>query len=303
MPQDSNNDATWRDYLNLHFYVLLMGFTAILGDLISLSAASLVSWRTGLAGIALFTWVFLSPGKSAKIALKPALGMIATGLVLGLHWLCFYGSIKLANVSICLTGMASISLFTAIIEPIITKRPFRREELWVGLIVIAGLSLVLSFAFDHWLGFLVSVLGALLAAIFPSYTRLYVQRGYSAIVITAYEMIGATIVCLVAALLWGDKLIPTAADWLWIAILSGVCTVYAFALFVHLLRRMTAYTTALALNFEPVYGILLAAWLLNEHEELDIRFYFGTFILVLASFIHTRLVARQRRKLLANTAG
>ena len=222
MSQNSD-DASWRDYFWLHFYVLLMGFTAILGDLISLSAASLVTWRTGLAGIALFLWLRISPTKKAGMSRKDALRIIGTGAILGLHWLCFYGSVKLSNVSICLTGMASISLFTAWVEPLITKRPFRREELWIGLVIIAGLSLILSFAFDQWLGLLVSVIGALFAAIFPSYNRVYMQQGHSALVITAYEMIGATIVCALAVLIAGDPFMPLASDWLWIGCTFLVC--------------------------------------------------------------------------------
>lgn len=297
----NQEEATWRDYALLHFYVVVVGFTAIIGHYIQLPASSLVTWRTTLSGLAIFAWLGWKKRRSSSVKIPnyKLRNMVLTGVVLGLHWLCFYGSLKLANVSITLTGMATTSLFTACLEPLITKRPFKRSELGIGLLIILGLGLVISFAHDYWLGLIVAVLAAILAAVFPCYNKRYVQQGYPALTITAYEMVGATIVCGIVMLATGSRFTPSLSDWFWLILLAGVCTVYAFALSVHLLKRMTAYTTSLALNFEPVYGILLAAWLLNDDENFDPRFYLGVVVIVAANFLHTRIVAASRRKLIA----
>jgi drug/metabolite transporter (DMT)-like permease len=299
-PITADSPPELRDYLRLHFFVWIVGFTAILGHFIRISAVSLTLWRTAIAAGVMLIWVGLRSRQSLRLKSREVWPLLGTGVILGMHWICFYGALKLSNVSICLTGMAATSLFSSWIDPWITRRPFRRDEFWIGLMIIGGLSLVLTFAFEHWLGLLVAVLAAFLASVFPCCNRVWVKRGLSSRTITTYEMVGACLTCGGFALFDSSPKLPASSDWPWLLILSLVCTVYAFSLSVSLLQKVTPYTMALALNLEPVYGILLAAWVLREYEELGLKFYLGVAVLLLANFVHTCLTARgQKRSLVA----
>lgn len=286
-------------YLQLHLLVLLFASTAVLGQLMSLSAPSIVIWRTMLAafGGALLVG-FVRKGK-----LLPPKGMIAPllgiGCIVGLHWMCFFGAIRLANISICLAGMATISFFTAFTEPFIERRRVRPLEVGLGLLVVVGIVLVAGFEKGRLLGLLTALLGAFLAAVFPVLNRKLVQKDrMDPLVMVVWEMIGACAICL--ALLpmiegpgaYGELLNLKDLDLLWLLLLAWVCTVFAHAYHIHLLRYISAYTGNLVINFEPIYGIIAAALLFGEHKQLHPGFFIGTATILLANILHPLILRR-----------
>jgi len=278
-----------RHYFQLHLLVLLIATTAILGELISLPAAGLVIWRTCFAMLGAMAWVLLVRRKSPWPGWPAARAFFGVGLIIGVHWVCFFGAIKLANISICLAGMATISLFTAFTEPLMEKRRIRPFEVLLGLLVVAGLALVAGFERGRLLGLGVAMLSALLAAIFPVMNRKLVTAGGDPLVMVAWEMAGACVASLLLYPLIGGG-VPLLAwqgfDWLWLLLLAWVCTVFAHAFHIHLLRHLSAYTANLAINFEPLYGILAAAWLFGEHKQLHPLFYVGMLTILLANVLH-----------------
>ena len=222
-------------------------------------------------------------------------------MIIGLHWLCFFGSIKLANVSICLAGLATISLFTAFTEPLLTRRHIQPFEVFLGLIVVAGIILIAGVERGHLLGLGVALLGSLLAAVFSVLNRTVVTRGGDPLTMVGWEMLGAAIVCLATLPLFDPGgfvalLAPTQLDWLWILLLAWVCTVFAHAYYIHLLRSLTAYSMNLAFNFEPIYGILAAALIFKEHENLHPAFYLGALTILLANLLHPWLNRRVKER-------
>ena len=191
-------------YLQLHLLVVLFATTAILGQLISLSAPALVIWRTALAaagGALLLAFVLrrkILPSRGAILRL------IGIGCIVGAHWMCFFGAIRLANISICLAGMATISFFTAFTEPILERRRIRPLEVGLGFLVLLGIVLVAGFERGRIAGLSVALLGALLAAVFPVLNRRLVNHGQlDPLVMVVWEMVGACLICLVA-LPWLD---------------------------------------------------------------------------------------------------
>ncbi len=291
--------------MQLHLLVALLATTAILGRMISLSAPGLVAWRTLLAapGGLLLAWlVFRRP-------VLPPLGqwlkVLGVGVIVGLHWMCFFGSIKLANVSICLAGMATVSFFTAFTEPLMERRRVRPLEVLLGLLVLLGIVLIAGFERGRLPGLAVALLGAMLAAVFPVFNQHLVRReGMDPLVMVGWEMVGAWLACMVllpvldgpgayAALFAWQGL-----DWLWLLLLAWVCTVFAHAFHIHLLRHLSAYTGNLAMNFEPVYGIVAAAWLFGEHHVLHPGFYAGASAILVANILHPLILgwlARRQR--------
>jgi drug/metabolite transporter (DMT)-like permease len=284
--------ATATDYFQLHFIVLIWGFTAILGKLLQpLDAAAVVLFRTGLATIGLLVVLRI---RQQSMAVTPAdrWRLLATGGVIALHWVLFFLAARLANVSVCLAGMATSSLWASVLEPIILRRRVRSIEVILGAVVMAGLYMIFRFEIDKFTGLVVAVFSAMLSSLFTIINSRFAQR-YESLVISVYEMAGATVGALglwlavryttPADTLALTQFVPaTAAQWLWLGILSMVCTVYAYSVGVSLLRKFSPYMAILTVNLEPVYGILLAVMIFGDTERMTAGFYLGTLVILLA---------------------
>ena len=281
--------------LQIHFCVLLWGFTAILGKLISLPALELVWWRMLIVVAVLLAWPPLwrelraiPPGTLAAFA--------GIGVVVALHWLTFYGAIKLANASVAATTMAVAPLFLALIEPWIARRPFDARELVVGLVALPGVVLVVGGTPGGMqLGLAVGVLSAFLVAIFGALNKRYVERA-SPLLVTGVELAAGTAFLTVVALIWQGEgpwhTVPGPRDAWLLAALSLGCTLLPFALALRALRHTSAFMAQLAVSLEPVYAILLAIVLLGEQRELTPWFYLGVAVILGAVFAHTWIKLR-----------
>ena len=276
-----------RSYVQLHFLVLIWGFTAILGLLVEVSPVALVFYRTGLAAVGLVGVLYLQK-KSFSVPSADVLRMFAVGVVLAAHWILFFASARVSTASVCLAGMSTTSLATSLVEPLINKRRIRPLEVLLGLVAIAGLYIVFRFEFDHALGLGLAVASAFLAALFTVFNSRLVRR-HDAFVITFYEMIGASLSSL--GFVWISvqmgwfldyPLVPSVGDWPWILVLAWVCTVYAYSMGTHLMRQFTPFMLNLTINLEPVYGILLAFLIFGEKERMTAGFYAGTVVILLS---------------------
>lgn len=290
-----------RIYLQLHLLVALFASTAIFGKLISFSAPGTVIWRTLLAAIGAALWVKFGARRNLRLPRKTALSLLGVGAIVGVHWMCFFGAIKLSNVSIGLAGLATTSFFTAFSEPLLERRRIRSLEVLLGLLVLLGILLVAGFERGHLAGLGLALASAALASVFPVLNRRFVNRErLDPGVMVTWEMVGACVVSLLSLrLLEGPgsmvKLLDFHGyDWVWLLLLAWVCTVFAHAFHIHLLRFMTAYTGNLALNFEPIYGILAAAVLFAEHRELHPGFFLGAGAILVANFLHPLLMRWHR---------
>ncbi len=282
--------------LKLHGIVFLFAATAFLGHLLSLSAPAVVIWRTALAAIGAAVIVAVGRRGAIRPPRRTIAALLGIGAIAGIHWLCFFGAIRLANVSMCLAGMATTSLFTAFTEPLLEGRKVRPLEVFLGCLVAVGILLVAGFEQGRLAGLLLALLGALLAAIFPVFNRRLVRTGdLDPMVMVAWEMLGALVACLAILPLvpggggFGGLFAWQGLDWLWLLILAFVCTVFAHAVHISLLRQITAYAANLANNLEPVYGILGAAWLFGEHRDLHPGFYAGAATILVANILHPLL--------------
>lgn len=282
--------------VQIHFCVVLWGLTAILGKMISLPAAALVWWRMLLVSAT----ALLLPRVWRNLRALPRrlFGVYAgIGVVVALHWLSFYGAIKLANASVAVTSMALCPIFLALIEPWIAARPFDRRELLLGLAVVPGVMLVVGGtpAGMH-LGLLVGVVSALLASVFSALNKRYVHEA-DALTVTAVELgAGALLMTLVVPLLPHEGVafpLPGLRDGVLLLVLAYGCTLLPFALSLVALRQISAFTAQLAINLEPIYAIVLAALLFGEQRQLDVYFYAGVAIIVAAVIVHPLLVRRR----------
>jgi drug/metabolite transporter (DMT)-like permease len=289
--------AIHRARLQIHFCVLLWGFTAILGKLITLPALPLVWWRMLLVTAALLLMPRVWRGLRA---MPPRLrwAYAGIGVLVSLHWLTFYAAIKLANASVGATCIALGPVFLAFIEPWIARRRFDPRELLIGVAVVPGVAMVVGgVPTGMRIGIAVGVLSALFVALFGSLNKRLVEHG-DPLTVTCIELgTGAAFLTVLAPLLphaGPAFVLPGLHDALLLLALSFGCTLLPFALALVALRHMSAFGTQMVTNLEPVYAIVLAVVLLGEQRQLDVWFYAGVVVILVAVFAHP-LLAREER--------
>jgi drug/metabolite transporter (DMT)-like permease len=277
--------ARWQ----IHFCVVLWGFTAILGKLITLDAPALVVWRMGIVSGALLlvprVWRTLS---SLDLRLTGIYAGI--GVIVALHWVTFYGAIKLANASVAASCLALCPVFLAIVEPWIAKRRHHPRELWLGILVVPAVALVVGGTPDAMnAGIAIGVLSAFFVAIFGALNKRFIHQA-DALTVTWIEMTAGTL-CLSAALpLFGASVpfaMPGASDAFYLLLLAFGCTLLPFVVALGALRHLSAFEAQLAVNLEPLYTILLAMALFGEQHELDLGFYVGVAIILAVVLLPT----------------
>jgi drug/metabolite transporter (DMT)-like permease len=280
--------ASTKDYLTLHFLVFLWGFTAVLGKLISIPSVEMVFYRTLLAAAGMFFLILITKG-SFIVGTKDLVKILLTGFVVAIHWLTFFSSGRVSNPSTSLVGFATCSFWAAIIEPIAKRKKIHWLEMTLGLVVVAGLATIFSFNFQYAWGLFLGIISGLTAALFSVINSKLVTR-VPAHTITFYEMAGA---CFFVALLfpvykyyWAElgvlQLAPTMLDWVYIGIMAWACSVYAYSVAINLTKKLSVFFIQLALNLEPVYGIILALIIFGYQEVMEWNFYLGTFIILSA---------------------
>jgi drug/metabolite transporter (DMT)-like permease len=284
-----------RALIELHICVVLWGFTAILGKLITLPATQLVWWRMLLVTVALAC--FPRVWRALKfITPRQMLVFAGIGGVVALHWLAFYGSVKLANASVAAMTMALAPAVTALIEPAITGSRFERHNLLLGILVIPGVALVVGGIPDSMhLGFWVGVISAALAALFNALNKRYLGH-HDAMAVTWLELgAGFVVLAAIAAFAAPDGagvVLPSVRVGAWLLVLAILCTLIPFAVSLATLRHLSAFTAQLAINLEPVYAIAIAVLFLGEARELDAMFFLGVAIVLAAVFGHGWLQTR-----------
>ncbi|MGY0611194.1 MULTISPECIES: DMT family transporter [unclassified Luteimonas] len=293
---------TTKAQLQVHLCVLLWGFTAILGKLITLPALPLVWWRMLLVAVALALVPRVWRGLRA-MPRRLLLSYAGIGVLVALHWLTFYGAVKLANASVAATCMALATVFVAMIEPRLAKRRFSRAELALGVSVLPGVALVVGgIPDDMRIGVAVGAVSALFVALFGSLNKRLVEHA-DPLVVTAVELGAGTLALTLLAPLMPYVFpalagplftLPGMSDAGYLLLLAFACTLFPFALSLVALRHMSAFSAQLAVNLEPVYAIVLAIVLLSEQQELRLPFYLGVVIILAAVLVHP-VLTRPRR--------
>ena len=275
--------------LQLHTAVFLWGFTGVLGRAITLDSTMLVWWRLLITMISL--WVlYILLGKARKMEWKGALKISLIGTILALHWVCFYASIKLANVTIALTCLSTTALLAALIEPLILKKRFNAFEIFLGLFAIAGILIIYNTHIQFSTGIIIGLLSSLLTVLVSVLNKGIVDK-HNPENITLYQLtggfLGLTILLPLFQLFFPEKwMAPSPWDWVWLVVLSWLCTILTFFLYIRALKKVSAFTVNLTLTLEPLYGIVLAFLLYKENKLFSQWFYVGFALIALAVVLH-----------------
>jgi len=277
-----------KSYLQLHLIVFIWGFTAVLGDLISIRETSLVWYRMGLAGLFLLFY-FLVTKKSFQLPFKAVTQLVLVGLLIAIHWIFFFKAINVSNVSITLAMFSVGAFFASILEPLFYKRKMLWYEVFFGLIIIVGLFIIMQVEIRYLEGILCALFSVFVDVLFTLFNGKLIQK-YDSAVITLYEFLAGFLFVSIY-LFFQDKFstdffLLSGNDWVLILILSSVCTAYAFTASVNVMRKLSPYTVMLTTNLEPVYGIILAYFIIGEDEKMSLPFYIGSVIILITVILN-----------------
>jgi drug/metabolite transporter (DMT)-like permease len=279
LPRQSN-------LLILHLTVFVWGFTGILGALISINEIYLVWYRVLIAVITL--WIYFKWSKiDININRAAFIKLFFTGAIVGLHWVLFFGSIKASTVSVAMVCLSALTLFTAILEPIINKTRVSKLEILAGLFIISGIYLIFKFETQYQKGIIMGLTSALCASLFSIINSKQVKNR-EASTIAFYELIGAFFWISIYLLIIGGfnmQMKLHATDLLYLLILGTICTSVAYVAGVSVMKELSAFRVALITNLEPVYAIILALIIFGKDEQMTGGFYVGACIILSTIFL------------------
>ncbi len=278
-----------QNYLHLHFIIFVWGFTAILGELISIDALPLVWYRMLLASGFIYLYICVKK-TSLRITRRLFFTLSFAGVVIALHWITFFAAIKASNVSITLAMLSTGAFFTSILEPIIYKRKLIWYEVLFGILVITGLYIIFNVETEYAAGIVYALCSAFLASVFAIINGKMVQQ-HNPSMISFYELVsgvGVITIYLFGITIFGAEnegfaisfFQVSVSDWMYLLLLASFCTAYAFIGSVHVMKYLSPYTVMLTVNLEPVYGIVLAFLIFGEQEKMSPQFYYGACIIL-----------------------
>jgi drug/metabolite transporter (DMT)-like permease len=288
---ESNN--LLKAKVELHIAVLLFGFTAILGKALTLNTFTLVWWRMVFAIVFFIGYFYFKKRNLIQILSQIPTKFIGVGFIIGIHWYCFYGAVKLSHVSVALMCMSLTTLFTTLLEPLILKKKFDKIDFLISLIFVPLMYWLIDGVKDfNLIGFIIGVLAALFASIFSLYNKGFVDDKMDTTLLSFYEFIGVFIFCTPLAIYYflNDGLLyhtPTSSlDLICILALSILCTNLAFLLCVNSLKQIPIFDANLIVGLEPVYGIALSFVFFKENQYLNVNFYLASLFIFALIFLH-----------------
>ena len=286
-----------KSYIKLNWIVFIWGFTAILGRLITLDALPLVWFRMLFAVVFIFIYNKIT-NTSIKLPKKVILKFLVAGLVIALHWFTFFRAIKVSNVSITLACLSTGAFFASLIEPIFFKKKIIWYEIFFGLLVVVGLSIIFNVEGQYSEGIILALISAFLSASFAVINSKFVEN-YEPKVISFYELLGGvlffSLFLLGSSSFNADFFQITLNDFMYLLILSSVCTAYAFIASTSVMKFLSPSTVMLTINLEPIYGILLAVLIFKEKEQMSSTFYLGAFIILITVILNAVIKAKYKK--------
>lgn len=287
-----------KNHFHLHFLVFIAGFTAILGQLITINAVPLVWFRMVIASILVFIYIKVAKIQ-INIASKSVFKLSMAGIVIALHWITFFGAIDASNVSITLAVFSTGTFFASLLEPIIHKRRIIWYEILFGIVVIIGVLVITQSEIAYVKGIILGIVSAFFSSLFAVLNGAFLKQ-HTATVISFYEFISGVLFITVFILIFGDGFSwhffdLSTIDFWYLFILGSICTAYAFIAAVYVMKHISPYTVVLTYSLEPIYGIIIAILLFPENEKMSSAFYYGAAIVIVTVILNA--VLKNIRKL------
>jgi drug/metabolite transporter (DMT)-like permease len=293
-----HNKPKLKNHLHLHLLVFIAGFTAILGELITINAIALVWYRMVMAAILMYMYIKVVK-VNLKITLRSMVRLSIAGIIIALHWITFFAAIDYSNISITLAMFSTGAFFASFIEPIIYKRKIIWYELVFGLFVVLGVLIITQSEIQYLLGIILGISSAFLSSLFAVLNGTFLKQ-HTATVISYYEFLSGVFFISVYIFCFGEGFSSdffniSLSDFKYLFILASICTAYAFIASVHVMKVISPYSVVLTYNLEPVYGIIMAVLLFPEKEKMSPSFYYGAIIIIGVVLINA--ILKNNRKL------
>ncbi len=275
----------------MHLIVFIWGFSPILGRYITVDAWALVWYRILITLVVMLAYLKITKHQF-KVSKKQFWQLSGIGIIIMIHWLAFYGAIKVSNVSVTMVAFSTGTLFSSIIEPILFKRRIRLYEVVIGFVIIAAIAMIFSIETKYWLGILLGILAAFTSSLFGVFNGILSHQLKPGI-ISFYEL-SAAFIGLTCVLFYNQSFNQLffhldQASIIGLLLLSLVCTVFPFIKAVDLAKHISPYTIVLTVNLETVYGIIWAILFFHENNEVKPSFYIGVLIILMAIFLNSYL--------------
>ena len=283
-------NVKFKNHLHLHFLVFIAGFTAILGELITIQAIPLVWYRMTIAGILMFIFLRYKRIK-LSIPLNVKIRFFLAGVVIALHWITFFAAINTSNISVTLAMFSTGAFFTSLIEPLFYRRRIILYEIVFGLLVILGVAMIMQIEDEYFYGIILGILSAFLSSLFAVMNGKFVQN-YNALTISFYEFVSGILFISIFLVFDHEHGFSssffniTFRDFIYLLILASVCTAYAFIASVYVMKHITPFSVVLTYNLEPVYGMIMAFIIFPDKEKMPIIFYLGSSLIILTVLLN-----------------
>lgn len=283
--------------VKLQLIVFLWGFTGVIGKLINLNAVPLVWGRILIAELFIFIYICFYTKESLLISKKLILQLLGTGTIIGIHWVLFYGAIKISNISIATATLSTGTLFAAFLEPIIFRRKLKITEILLSIIIIICIGLIFKTEVKYWKGIIMGITCAFLSALFSVINGYMSNKGASS-VITFYELLGGFVI--LNFFMFFEKNWMAIAnieriDILWILVLGSLLTSFPMIATMNLMKYITPFTVMLSVNMEPIYSILIAFIIWKDTEAMSFVFYISTTVMIIAICINGYLKTKNKK--------
>ena len=283
-------NVKFKNHLHLHFLVFIAGFTAILGELITIQAIPLVWYRMTIAGILMFGYLRFKRIK-LNIPFNVKIRFFLAGVVIALHWITFFAAIKISNISVTLAMFSTGAFFASFIEPLFYRRRIISYEIIFGLIVMVGVAMIMQIEGEYFYGIILGILSAFLSSLFAVMNGKFVQN-YNALTISFYEFVSGILFISIFLVFDHEHGFSssffniTFRDFIYLLILASVCTAYAFIASVYVMKHITPFSVVLTYNLEPVYGMIMAFIIFPDKEKMPIIFYLGSSLIILTVLLN-----------------
>lgn len=281
-------------FLRLHGSILLAGCTGLFGRFIQLTELPLVWYRVMIGALVL--GMIMWGGKQLRMpSWRNLCKIIGCGILLSVHWVFFYGSIKAANVSIGVVCFALVGFFTALLEPFINHHSWKWRELGLSMITVVGIVLIFGLDPRYRYGILLGVVSSILYSLFSIYSKRVVESSKeNASNMLLFELLGGFIILSIALIVWcwqnpQQPWLPSGNDLWLLPLFASVFTVLPFLLQLQALRKISAFTVNLSYNLEPIYSIILATIFFGEAYEMGLSFGIGVGLIILSVALQTMI--------------
>ncbi len=265
----------------LNLAVLLFGGAGLFGKLLDYPAVIIVLSRVVFSALTLYLFAKIR-NKSLRFNRKKSyLWVFITAILLSLHWISFFQSVKLSTVAIALFSFSTFPVFISLVEPLVFGLRFSFKELIAAIIALVGIYILIpSFNFSslNFKGVIVGIISGLLFALLSIVNKIQVKNE-SSFLIAFYQHLFSIPILLPSVFLL--KGVPTSTDFLYFFLLGAIFTAMAHLLFIDSLVKFKAFISGIFATLEPVYGAFFAFLILKEIPS--VKTIIGGFIVLCAS--------------------